>query len=52
MRGIEKGVQKHSKSGAKASDIVEDITSYNMKSFKAVVVSVGVNDASSKTTKI
>lgn len=49
LRGIEKGVQKHSKSGAKASDIVEDITSYNMKSFKAIVVSVGGNDASSKT---
>ena len=49
LRGIEKGVQKHSKSGAKASDIVEGITSYNMKSFKAVVVSVGGNDASSKT---
>ena len=32
-KGIEKGVQKHSKSGAKISDIVEDITSYDMKSF-------------------
>ena len=49
LRGIEKGVQKHSKTGAKASDIVKDITSYSMKSFKAVVVFVGGNGASSKT---
>ena len=49
LRGIVKGVQKHSKSGAKVSDIVDDITSYNMNSFRAVVVSVGGNDASSKT---
>ena len=49
LRGIVKGVPKHSKSGAKVSDIVDDITSYNMNSFRAVVVSVGGNDASSKT---
>ena len=48
-RGLEKGVQKHSKSGAKISDIVEDITSYDMKSFQALVVSVRGNDASGKT---
>ena len=48
-KGIEKGVQKHSKSGAKISDIVEDVTSYDMKSFQALVVSVGGNDASTKT---
>ena len=48
MKGIEKGVQKHSKSGTKISDIVEDIISYDMKSFQDLVVSVGGNDASSK----
>ena len=46
---IVKGVQKHSKSGAKISDIVEDITSYNIKSFRAVMLTVGGNDASSNT---
>ena len=49
LKGIVKGVQKHSKNGAKISDIVEDITSYNIKSFRAVVLSVGGNDASSNT---
>ena len=37
------------KTRAKASDIVKDITSYSMKSFKAVVVLMGGNGASSKT---
>ena len=49
LKGIVKGVPKHSKSGAKIRDIVEDITSYNIKSFRAVVLSVGGNDASSNT---
>ena len=47
-KGLGKGVQKHSKSGAKISDIVEGITSYGMKSFQALVVSLGGNDASGK----
>ena len=49
LKGIVKGVPKHSKSGAKIRDIVEDITSYNIKSFRAVVLCVGGNDASSNT---
>ena len=48
-RGVEKGVQKYSKSGAKVSDIVEDFTFYNMKSFQSLIVSVEANDASSQT---
>ena len=48
-RGNEKGVQKYSKNGARVSDIVDDITSYNMKSFQTLIVSVEGNDASSKT---
>ena len=49
LKGIVKAVQKHSKSGAKINDIVEDITSYNIKSFRAVVLSVGGNGASNNT---
>ena len=48
-KGIERGILKHSKSGAKISNVVDDIGTYNLKSFDAVVVSVGGNDASSKT---
>ncbi|MCG7875881.1 MAG: hypothetical protein JAY75_14380 [Candidatus Thiodiazotropha taylori] len=48
-KGMIKGIQKHSKSGAKVSDIVDDVTSYNMKSFCNVIISVGGNDASSHT---
>ena len=33
IRGIGKGVQKRSKSGAKVSDSAEEFTHYNMKSF-------------------
>ena len=47
-RGNEKGVQKYSKNGARVSDIVDNITSYNMKSFLTLIVSVEGNDASSK----
>ena len=46
---MNKGVQKYSKNGARVSDIVDDITSYNMKSFQTLIVSVEGNDASSKT---
>ena len=48
-RSDEKGVQKYSKNGARVSDIVDDITSYKMKSFQTLIVSVEGNDASSKT---
>ena len=46
-RGMISGVQKHSKSGAKVQDIIDDITLYNMKSFRSVVLFVGGNDSSS-----
>ena len=41
------GVQKHSKSGANVKDTIDDITLYNMKSFRSVVLYVGGNDSSS-----
>ena len=48
-RGMIAGVQKHSKSGAKVRDIIEDITLYNIKSFSSVVLFIGGNDSSSGT---
>ena len=48
-RGLITGIQKHSKSGAKVRNIVDDISLYNMKSFKSVVLYIGGNDSSSGT---
>ena len=47
--GMIAGAQKHSKSGAKVRDIIEDTTLYNIKSFSSVVLLIGGNDSSSGT---
>ena len=43
------GIQKHSKSGARIRDIIDDITLYNLMSFRSVVLYIGGNDSSSGT---
>lgn len=48
-KGLVRGIQKHSKSGAQVCNIIEDISMYDMKSFSSVVVMVGGNDASNRT---
>ena len=37
-KGLVTGIQKHSKSGTKVRNIIDDISVYNMKSFKSVVL--------------
>ena len=41
-------MQKHSISGAKVTDIINEIFVYDMMTFKEVIFSVGGNDASSE----
>ena len=48
-KGMVAGIQKHSHSGAKVRDIIDDITLYNLKSFRSVILYIGGNDSSSGT---
>lgn len=48
--GLKSDVQKHSKSGAKTTDLLEDIKVYDLMAFNTVIIYVGGNDASSQVS--
>lgn len=47
-KGLNKNVQKHSKSGAKVTDIQEEISVYDWTAFSSVIIYIGGNDASNE----
>lgn len=47
-KGLKRDIQKHSKSGATVSDILNDISMYDVRAFGQIIIYVGGNDASSQ----
>ena len=47
-RGLRYNTQKHSKSGAKIRDILQEISMYDMNAFSEIIIYVGGNDAASQ----
>ena len=50
IRGLKNGIKICTRSGAKISDIWEEISVYDLKSFSNIIICVGGNDCSSKVS--
>ena len=44
-KGLIRGLHKHSRGGATVSDIINDITLYDLSQFQTIIISVGGNDS-------